>query len=296
MEFAEKNYKIKFSGRSVELSRGNSTTLAYRIPYQTIIDDELPLTIDNNFIVYILVGKEKGNDKEIAYVGKSKNGIKHRPKAHDDKCNNWQYCYVLTQFKERTFFNDGTIQHIENELSKVIGSLNRFYNTTQQTSRDTANPSDKEYCKEYLDEALEMLFILGLDLFTNSTKDDVDEDDEESNIIDINNIPDGIYTLKRKLKRKNNEYVHARMQVRNHMFIVLADSEICTIDGLGMSDETVMRRKTAKIEDGVLKEPEPFKSPSAAGCFVIGGSCNGWRNWKCEDGNDLRKFLVPTKK
>ena len=47
MEFAEKNYKIKFSGRSVELSRGNSTTLAYRIPYQTIIDDELPWTKEN---------------------------------------------------------------------------------------------------------------------------------------------------------------------------------------------------------------------------------------------------------
>ena len=59
MDFAEKNYKIKFSGRSVELSRGNSTTLAYRIPYQTLVDDELPLKIDNNFIVYILVGKGK---------------------------------------------------------------------------------------------------------------------------------------------------------------------------------------------------------------------------------------------
>lgn len=296
MDFAEKNYKIKFSGRSVELSRGNSTTLAYRIPYQTLVDDELPLKIDNNFIVYILVGREKDNDREIAYVGKSKNGLKNRPKSHDDKCSNWQYCYVLTQFMERTFFNDGTIQHIENELSKVIGSLNRFHNTTLQTSSDTANPSDKEYCKEYLDEALEMLFILGLDLYTNTAKDDVDEDSEDSYIVDIKNIPDGIYTLKRKLKRHNNSYVHAKMQVSNNMFIVLEGSEICTIDGPGMSDETVMRRKTAKIENGILKGPEPFKSPSAAGCFVIGGSCNGWTNWKCEDGKDLTKFLVPAKK
>ena len=68
------------------------------------------------------------------------------------------------------------------------------------------------------------------------------------------------------------------------------------VDGPGMSDETVMKRKTAKIENGILKEPVSFKSPSAAGCFVIGGSCNGWRNWKCEDGNNLTKFLVPAKK
>ena len=296
MEFAEKNYKIKFSGRSVELSRGNSTTLAYRIPYQTLIDGELPLKIDNNFIVYILVGKEKDNDKEIAYVGKSKNGLKTRPTSHDDKCSNWQYCYVLTQFMERTFFNDGTIQHLENELNKVMGSLNRFHNTTKQTSSDTANPSDKEYCKEYLEEALEMLFILGLDLYTNTTKEDVDEDCEESYVVDIKNIPNGIYTLKRKLKRNNNGYVNAKMQVSDSLFTVLDGSEICTIDGPGMSDETVMKRKSVKIENGILKEPVSFKSPSAAGCFVIGGSCNGWRNWKCEDGKDLTKFLKPLKK
>jgi len=296
MEFAEKNYKIKFSGRSIELSRGNSTTLAYRIPYQTLIDKELPLRIDNNFIVYILVGKEKNNDKEIAYVGKSKNGIEFRPTSHDDKCSNWQYCYVLTQFKERTFFNDGTIQHLENELYKVITKLNRFVNATKVTNSDTANPSDKEYCKEYLEDALEMLFILGLDLYTNTATDDVDEDCEESLIVDIKNIPNGSYTLKRKLKRNNNEYIHAKMQVSGKLFIVLEGSEICTIDGPGMSDETVMKRKSAKIENGILKEAVSFKSPSAAGSFVIGGACNGWRNWKCDDGKDLTKFLKAIKK
>lgn len=53
-------------------------------------------------------------------------------------------------------------------------------------------------------------------------------------------------------------------------------------------------RKSIKIIEEVLninkEEDVAFDSPSGAGAFVIGSTCNGWSNWKCEDGSNLKKF------
>ena len=72
-----------------------------------------------SFVVYILLGKNN-NGKDVIYVGKSKNGLKNRPTAHEDKYPNWTVCYILTQFKERTFFNDGSIQYLEDEEKRYV--------------------------------------------------------------------------------------------------------------------------------------------------------------------------------
>lgn len=96
----------------------------------------------------------------------------NRPTAHEDKYKNWSDCYVLTQTNDHTsYFNDGTIQYIEDELNKLINSLNTYYNETRQTTSGSANDSDKDDCDEYLDEALKRLYVLGLDLYTKREKD-----------------------------------------------------------------------------------------------------------------------------
>ena len=112
-------YIIKRIGRSVEISEATSSLLVYRIPYQNLsAGADEPIKIKNKFIVYILFG-ENNDGQDVIYVGKSTNGLKNRPTSHDDKFDNWTYCYVLTQFEERTFFNDGTIQYIEDKPESV---------------------------------------------------------------------------------------------------------------------------------------------------------------------------------
>ncbi len=39
-----------------------------------------------------------------------------------------------------------------------------------------------------------------------------------------------------------------------------------------------------------VKEDIVFKTPSAAACFCIGSSSNGWRDWKDNEGNELMKY------
>ena len=149
--------------KCVELSQPNGTVLVYRIPYGLIKNHGL--SILNRFIVYILFAKNT-EGKDYIYVGKSKNGLDNRPTAHNDKCSNWEYCYVLTNFKERTYFNDGIIQYLEDQVNKRVNETKRFTNTTINTNKDAANSSDISTCDEFLTIAYDMLNFLGLDLIT----------------------------------------------------------------------------------------------------------------------------------
>lgn len=282
-----RRYTTKYFGRSIEMSKANSSILVYRFPYQNLKSKESSFEIENKFVVYILLGKNS-NGKDAIYVGKSRKGIKNRPTAHEDKYPNWTMCYILTQFKERTFFNDGTIQYIENALNKRIDSLGAFDNTTVTTNTGTANMQDEEDCDEFIEEALQMLDILGLDLITyENAKEDIDVTEDENTSI---TIPDGIYTLSRKLRREKNKTYNARMQVAGGKYIVLKESMVCPSEAEGMVDVIINKRKEAHIENNILMEDVIFDSPSGAGSFVIGGSCNGWVNWRCEDGTFIDKF------
>ena len=280
-----RKFVVRYTGRSVEISKANSSTLVYRIPYQNLFGNKESVKIDNPFIVYVLLGKNE-NGKDVVYVGKSKNGLKNRPKAHEDKFENWTYCYVLTQFKERTFFNDGTIQYLENSLNELVSELGFYENTTKMTTTGTANASDEEDCEEYLEEAKQMLDVIGLDLITYS--DVIDKDYTEDEDVEIV-VPDGFYYLERKIKRANKKY-KANMQVASKKYIVLAGSKICTKVGPGLSDNIIEARNSANIIEEVLQNDVSFDSPSAASQFVIGSACNGWSNWRCGDGTKIDKY------
>lgn len=160
--------------KCLEVTSPTSSILAYRIPYEKIRDRSHGLEITNRFIVYILHGKNL-NGKDYLYVGKSKNGIDNRPISHEDKYKEWDDCYILTTFKEKTFLNDGTIQYIEDAIKQRIDSLNRFIDTTAVTNIGTANSTEEEDCEKYLSDVYDRLFIMGLDLYERNDPDDAEE-------------------------------------------------------------------------------------------------------------------------
>lgn len=283
------NYIIKCNNNSVEMSRPNSTMLIYKIPYKDIEARKLGFLIPNPFIVYILFGKNP-HGKDKIYVGKSKNGITYRPVAHTDKYDHWTTCYVLTQFKERTFFNDGTIQYLEDTLNHRINEIDMYCNTTINTTSGTANKDDEEYCDDYLAEAYKMLNILGLDLITNSEEANADEDMDDSHLSDRERIPDGIYYFSRKIKRLGGITLKGRMQVKNHAFILLRGSDVAPDAGIGLAPNVDELRNKAVIENGKLLEDIPMNSPSACGEFIIGAACNGWTHWETEDGRPIDQY------
>lgn len=285
------NYIIKCNNNAVEMTKPNSTMLIYKIPYKDIEARKLGFLIPNPFIVYILFGKNP-HGKDKIYVGKSKNGITYRPAAHVDKYDHWTTCYVLTQFKERTFFNDGTIQYLEDTLNHRINEIDMYCNTTINTTSGTANKDDEEYCDDYLAEAYKMLNILGLDLITNSeeAKADEDMDDAPSDVSNREKIPDGIYYFSRKIKRLGGVILKGRMQVQNHTFILLEGSDVAPEAGIGLAPNVDELRNRASIENGKLMENMTLNSPSACGEFITGAACNGWTYWETKDGQPITIF------
>lgn len=280
------NYNINLIGRSIEMSKPNSSILLYRFPYQNLLSGEKnTFEIKNKFIVYILTGKnEKGED--VIYVGKSKNGLKNRPTSHNDKFAGWSHCYVLTEKEEHSYFSDGTIQYIENQINKTVEDLGRFINTTHKTTPDTINKKEKDDCEEFLKIAFDMFDILGLDLITR--KSDDDESEIEEDVLEVS-VPDGLYTFSQKLKRWKGRQVNATMQVANGKYILLAGSDVCPYEG-DIYDAVHIKRATANIVDDVLQEDIVFSSPSGPAIFVTGGARNGWFCWKDEKGTAINQY------
>ena len=281
-----KKYTIRYSGHSVEMSKPSSTVLVYKIPYRDLKLKNYGFEIPNQFIVYILFGKNSAG-KDVVYVGKSKNGLANRPTSHSDKYESWSTCFVLTQFKERTFFNDGTIQYLEDKLNKCINRLHTYQNTTEMTATGTANKSDEEDCDDYLEEAYDMLFILGLDLYTSASKDEsvpievpnAVEDQEEGSV-----VPDGTYYMTRKIKRLSR-VVHATVCVKNGKFILQAGSDIAEGEATSITPSLKeIRQSSEYVKDGKLLQNISFDSPSLAAALVYGGATNGWHDWQTPDG------------
>ncbi len=283
-----KRYQISTVDHAVEMSKPNSTILIYKFRYKDIETKRLGFIIQNPFIVYILYGHDASGN-HVIYVGKSKNGVERRPGSHKDKFENWSDCYVLTQYTERTFFNDGTIQYLENELNNRVNEIGTFTNTTKQTTAGTANKSDEDACDEYLDEAYAMLQILGLDLISNSEDDLAEKELEDPRKVaeDRKKVPNGIYFFERMIKRLNNLVLKGTMEVKDGKFILKAGSTISPDIREERFANIEKARLEAVVEDGILRKDVVMDSPSACACFIIGAACNGWKHWKTADGRSI---------
>ena len=248
--------------KCLEVTNSTSSILVYRIPYEKIKDRTHGLEIQNRFIVYILHGKNS-DGKDYLYVGKSKNGIDNRPTSHEDKYRDWDDCYILTTFKERTFLNDGTIQYIEDAIKQRIDSLNRYIDTTNITNVGTANSAEEEDCDEYLEDVYDRLFIMGLDLHERKAVDDAEE------ILPEGQLPagdgKGLFTVRPKFISLYNELVAETLKLNPDIAItakkvyikfVLDKKYLFTIDCNNSGILVYLCAKPGQIEDpkGLLKD------------------------------------------
>jgi len=107
---------------------------------------------------------------------------------------------------------------------------------------------------------------------------------------DTDLIPDGIYHFRRKVKAWGNKEVIATMRVTGHKLFVMKGSTICPAYSKSPNKSAVRLRQNAKINDDILLEDYEVQSPSAAGLLVLGGSNNGWDEWKTKDGKKIGTF------
>lgn len=83
----------------------------------------------------------------------------------------------------------------------------------------------------------------------------------------------------------------------DHSLIVLKGSSISSANLPNLRPAEIIRRKKlmdeyVEIRNGthLIKQDVRFNSPSGAAVFCIGGSSNGWIDWKDEDSNSLSKY------
>lgn len=99
-------------------------------------------------------------------------------------------------------------------------------------------------------------------------------------------VPDGTYNMSRKNKR-TGKLVNATMDVVGGVYIIRAGCNVSETEGAGLSRGIKQQRDMFVGPDGVVTEDVMFRSPSGAGSFVLGASCDGWVNWKNQSGQTI---------
>lgn len=102
-------------------------------------------------------------------------------------------------------------------------------------------------------------------------------------------IPNGVYHLDYK-PRGSKQAVHALMQVEDGELTIQAGQHVATAVSMGLPESVRQLRDQYTDNMGVVLEDVRFDSPSSAGSFVTGGSCNGWEAWKTADGRTLSMY------
>lgn len=102
-------------------------------------------------------------------------------------------------------------------------------------------------------------------------------------------VPDGTYFMARKNKA-TGKVQKAQMNVVGGKFVVPAGTVVTLQEGAGLSAGVKQLRDLYVDDNGVSTEDVEFSSPSSAGSFVIGASCNGWDTWKTTDGKPISTF------
>ena len=95
---------------------------------------------------------------------------------------------------------------------------------------------------------------------------------------EVNQIPNGTYTLDRNIKRYGK--VSATMEVEDGILTVKSGAKCATL----VSDSPPKDVLSANILNNVLQEDQIFTSPSSAAFLVVGNNVNGWMYWRNKDG------------
>lgn len=80
------------------------------------------------------------------------------------------------------------------------------------------------------------------------------------------------------------------MTVEDGVFIIKRGQMVSPTETSGVSSGIVKLRNETIDVDGIVQVDVEFTSPSAAGDYVFGTSCNGWATWKNKHGEYIDKY------
>lgn len=253
------------------IHRHLSTMTTYVIP-RPLLSEAKKLTGINRPGIYYLISENDDNRIAQIYVGQTRNGVS-RLDDHNRSKDFWNKA-IMFLADSKTFSLD-MISGLEAYV------INKATESKRYKVENTVNPKYEidEYDLPLIEEVYEEVkFIMATQGYKM---------DDSKTTLDKANI---LHTTRNGIK--------AFGVYDGEKFEVLEDSEVdmsrtCHSPNIEKQWQTAIQNGNIFNIDGKhkLSVSVSFTSPSSAAMFVLGGSPNGWVEWKNKDGKTLDKLL-----
>lgn len=260
--------------RTAELSNWTGKAVAGpRSEFEKVLEREE----SQNPGVYFLTGIDPNTNKSVIYIGEAE-CIRDRIKSHLSK-DFWNtITFFITKDENLT---KAHIKFIEGRLIEIAKSAGRSEVINSQSSGAKLPESDREDMEVFLEKMQQVLPVLGVEAFVQTS---------------LNAKPEE----KRELLTCKIKNVIATGYLTPNGILVLSGSEAVLKERTSASKwPSVMVQRNRLIEEGGLiqkggkyfftKDAE-FSSPSSAAAVIHGGSANGLIAWVNSDGQSLKEL------
>ena len=260
--------------RIVELSNWTGKAISGpRSEFEKVLEREESL----NSGVYFLTGTDPDTNKSAIYIGEAE-CIRDRIKSHLSKDFWNNIAFFITKDENLT---KAHVRYIEGRLIELAKSANRSVIMNSQSSGAKLPESDREDMEVFLEKMQQVLPVLGIEAFVQTTSKNVNEAKKEMLTCKIKNV-----------------IAHGYLTPNG--IVVLAKSQ-AVLDERGSAKKwpSVMVQRNKLIEEvGIVQEGDKyvfvkdteFSSPSAAAAVIHGGSANGLTAWVNAQGKSLKEL------
>ena len=251
------------------IRRHLSTMTTYIIP-RTFLSDAKKINGINRPGIYYLINENDDNKIAQIYIGQTRNGV-IRLDDHNRSKDFWNKAIMFLS-DNKTFSLD-MISGLEEYAIVKAHESNRYEVENTVKPKYEIDEYDLPLIEEEYEEIQFIMATQGYKL------DNVKSQMNQENIF-----------------HTSTNGVNAFGLFDGSEFVVLKDSEIDMEKDCYQN--TLNNQRKVALENGdivnidnkyVLSKSISFKTPSGAACFVLGGSRNGWVEWKNDDNQTLDK-------
>lgn len=243
-----------------------STVKAFVVP-RIYLNEAKKLTGVDNPGVYFLINDETGSLSKI-YIGQTRNGIS-RLDDHNSKKDFWNKAILF--LADSQHFTLNIISGLEQFAIQKAIDANRYQIDNKAVPKYKISEYDLPLIEEIYDEIEFIMGTLGLRMNDSSAQQN------------------------QKIFATSRRGIVGKGVYSGESFDVLPGSEIDMSKASHIESYNAKRQEY--IKDGTIVQEADgkyyltkvitFKTPSGASDFVLGGSTNGWVEWKDSDGKTL---------
>jgi len=227
--------------------------------------------------VYFLTGTDPETNRSAIYIGEAE-CVRDRVKNHlsTDFWNN--ITFFITKDENLT---KAHIKYIEGRLIDIARSVERTVVKNSQGSGAKLPESDREEMEVFLEKMQQVLPVLGVDAFVQTSS--ITEEGKEESLLSCNIkglkasgylSPNGIVVLK-----GSQAVLEERDSAKKWPSVLVQRNRLIEEGALISKNNAYVFTKDVK-----------FSSPSSAAATIHGGSANGLTAWVNSDGKQLKQL------